>query len=374
MCAVPSQYTLSLGLAALLAMALKGSRVEGGANLQEVLSAWKARQASTKSIDFKWSALETRTKFETEALRPPGTRTSPVSPPDQATFKASMRFVVESKRRVRFDYDGQNWSDSQGKYVPFRTLEVFDGSARTVFFPIGHEFPSAHITKAEAATSARDVRSLPLLLLYYPIDASLGQFRVDDVKFTDQKGIVGETHCLVLKHNEESLWVDPAMDFVPLRYYQYRKGAIHRHIELSYTQDKVHGWTAKSWKNVSFGPSGDLLDSMTSTVTEYKINEGISDGDFVLTYPSGTWVNNHMTKDRYLVREGGSKRPILDGEYNGSNYETILRTEPPGSSSRFWTIAGIAIALAVLLGGALFFYKRAKLHKTDFVIHISRLP
>ncbi len=41
----------------------------------------------------------------------------------------------------------------------------------------------------------------------------------------------------------------------------------------------------------------------------------------------GTWVHDADTKEEYLLRANG-KRPVLPGEFNGRNYDELLRSEP----------------------------------------------
>jgi hypothetical protein len=45
-------------------------------------------------------------------------------------------------------------------------------------------------------------------------------------------------------------------------------------------------------------------------------------------WPIGTWSQNYTTKESCILLEGGKKRPIKPGEFNGKNYDELLHSEP----------------------------------------------
>ena len=78
---------------------------------------------------------------------------------------------------------------------------------------------------------------------------------------------------------------------------------------------------------------------------------------FELRLPPGTWVNDYVKKEKYILRDGGVRRPIVHGEFNGSNYRQLLEHDPPGQR-RFWLLVAVNLAICLVLIFAVAFYRR----------------
>jgi hypothetical protein len=127
-----------------------------------------------------------------------------------------------------------------------------------------------------------------------------------------------------------------------------QRGRVVGAVEVEYNADLQVGWMPITWKVVRFLPDGGLNDSVTANVAEYRVNAPSSGELFELQYPPGTWVRNHVTNETYIIREGGWKRPVLRGEFDGTNYEQLLNSDPPGMPSRRW-LSIILVAATILL-------------------------
>jgi hypothetical protein len=107
------------------------------------------------------------------------------------------------------------------------------------------------------------------------------------------------------------------------------------------------------------------IDSVAATVTSLRINEPIAEKEFDIEIPDGTWVNDTVAKETYLLREKGNKRPILKDEYDGTNYQQLLTTEPRNTddkSARLGVIVGTMLG-ALALVAILLFYRRSRKFK-----------
>jgi hypothetical protein len=97
-------------------------------------------------------------------------------------------------------------------------------------------------------------------------------------------------------------------------------------LQITYAPDAQHGWIPASWSSETF-QDGVLVRAVYATVTEGNMNIRIDDDVFEDEYLPGTWVRNYIRDERYILREDG-KRPVIDGEFDGSNYEQILHSDP----------------------------------------------
>lgn len=350
--------TCLLGMIVLpIGVARAGERAD---DLKKIVAQWQTYESRIRSFDVSCSGRETKTAAA--STLPPGVKGVPAD--SDATFPITLRFALDAERRVIFEYNGQKWSSSRKAYVPFRVHEVFNAGLRSVHFPEGEDIPSAHLSSDEAGTTVRDVRTMPIRLAFCASHTQFGLFDAPALKLTNRKAIIDGSAMVVLQQNENEVWLDPARQYVPIRYYQNLHGKLDRFIEVDYSFDQRHGWLPKAWKNVDLAPSGELVSSMSLTVTKCTINERIPDEDLKQEYPPGTWVSNYISNERYLVREGGHKRPIRPGEFDGTNYDTLLRTEPGGSSEPTWKPMLIWVAVATLLASTVLIVYRLRVGRS----------
>jgi hypothetical protein len=88
-----------------------------------------------------------------------------------------------------------------------------------------------------------------------------------------------------------------------------------------------------AWTTGLFGRADSIAQGWQTTSVKYKLNETIPDSTFQLSYPPGTWVRDYITNETYILLEGGKKRPILPGEFDGKNYEELLHSKPASSGT-----------------------------------------
>lgn len=334
------------------------SAYDDAVNMNSIVTAWRGREAQVSSLDFSWHGSE----FQSGMARRGGRgATRRESERQDFSFEHRMRFVVDSGDRVRLEYHGKEWSPAKGEPVAKDMIDIHERETRHLFFPHGTiGFPNAHITESNESVIARDVRLLPLLMNYRPFHQTLGWFDPARLKLTDQRGVVDGRSCLVLRHTnqsagtDETVWVDPARSFIPLRCWIAQNGRTTFDIEIAYTANQEHGWIPTSWSNTWLDERGDIINSKSSIVDDHKINQPVAAELFKIEYPAGTWVHDYLTDEEYILRAEGERRPILPGEFNGRNYEQLLRSDPPrnGPSKRVLmlavsTVLFIALVIAV---------------------------
>jgi hypothetical protein len=327
----------------------KGSGL-GKEALVSIINAWTKRQANITSIDFHVAGTEFLPKqsITQRDLELAGQfiGTQPFTLPE-ISFAVKLQFALDKKGRTRLRYEGRTWSAKEKSYVNKVDNDVFDGNTRKTLFAQGPiDYPNAHIRNGTTADVAHDIRSLPILMIFRPFDKQLGDFDSQNFRLQKDKGIVDGTSCLILKHGESTLWVDPSKDFVPIRYFSVRRGILIQTVDVRYVHDPNYGWLPASWTNALFSGFDQIEDSMTVKVTEYHVNTDLPDDFFEIDLTPGTWVRNYITDERYLVLEGGKRRPIELGEFDGTNYEQLLHSDPPGKR-RFWAIVIVNLAFIV---------------------------
>jgi hypothetical protein len=333
MCANCVRSASTIGGALTLVFALCGytqARAQDGRpiTVDAIVKSWTARETHARTFDF-WGAGRKSTAGRTVEPQECGPTIDqkdavPFSVPN-STFVVKLRLVADETRRVRFELRDKILSLRAKGYIDQDEIEIYDGDVRQIFFPVGNvEFPNAHITKVSPTDRPRHAQTLPLVLAYRALDPHMGRFDAGGLTLTNDKDTVDKQPCLVLKYGESTVAVDPARDFVPTRYREIRHGVIVRSVEIKYTFDREHGWVPSYWSNARHAKNGEIFETVAITISKYKLGGPIGDEEFQLRLPTGTWVSDYRSNERYILRAGGARRMIAPGEYNGHNYKELL--------------------------------------------------
>jgi hypothetical protein len=109
-------------------------------------------------------------------------------------------------------------------------------------------------------------------------------------------------------------------------------------------------WALSSFKDVNLGHGY----STEQTVVINSVNSEIDGSVFDIAVPRGAMVTDRTNNNEVYLDLGETKRPIRLGEYNGENYDDLLKSARSGSGipSRSWLLVGaaaITIAMVVAL-------------------------
>ena len=290
-----------------------------------LLDAWTNRQRSIHTLHFSWL----HTNF--------GNAETVVTPAQRQFQDTSVSFDLDEKGRYRLENHGKIWQTEKSAYVPQTTTEVFDGQFRRYFVScLAQEpFPFAFVSPAGMGVGAGiGIETWAISFAYRPFDARIGILDPAKLKMTAERPIVDGCACIVLRQQdandyERIVWVDPSRDFVPIRVILGAKGNGHHEVDVSYSKDAHYGWVPTSWKISETDRQGRLGWSWGSTAVSYKLNEAIPDSTFQLAYPAGTFVQNHSTKEAYILLENGEKRPVPRGVSIRENYNDLLHGRSP---------------------------------------------
>ena len=188
----------------------------------------------------------------------------------------------------------------------------------------------------------------------------MGRFDRTKITKTALTASVDNQELVVLRHEDDEMWVDPMRNYLPLRYAIREKGEERWVVEVSYKEIAHEGWKPASWRS-SLLYQGDVWQSSAIDMTHCTINQPVPQSEFAPQLPIGTWVQNIDTKDTYILRENNERRPVRKGEFDGRNYKTLLETDPMDvETDPTYRLRFISVSLAVLgvLILAVLFWKR----------------
>ncbi len=333
-------------------------------NVRSLRAVWEAREARFQTWDFHGTGTHfqsgTELAFDSRRHAQQGTGTRDLS---DVSFSFKLRMVCDAARKFRAEYEGKKWSIEQKRPVPFTMIETFDGAVCKRSFP-DDEIRSGFVYAADRQPWARDLRLLPLLLFFRPVAADFGTFDPRQCQLVTMDAVVGGTRCYLVKQHalkeDQLVWVDPARDYVPIRYsyyYPHRSTTMPAGtIDMEYARDPHHGWVPSSWVNTRLNERGDALERYTLRVSKYSINSPLGSDVFDIPFGPDTWVQNYVTKESYILKANGIKRPVLPGEFTGDNFRDMLRADPP--SGWPWATTIIVITAIIVAAAGIFLYRR----------------
>jgi len=317
--------------------------------LQEIIHAWRERDRRFRAWDCAWSAKRFQSK-ESIALVAKGDRAKL----KDMSFDFRMRLVVDLKNRFRFEEDGTQWSQKANSVVPRLAFDVLNGNVRKSYLPKA-AIPGGFVQEQKATYMANDARYLPLLLFFRPFSTPGDPFlTVDALQIISNQALVNEKKSLLLEHRKGRLWVDSNAPYLPLRYTMYtasQKNVPSTTVDWEYKFDSVLGWLPSTWKYTWLGPEGNILDQVTSQVTSFVFKDEFPDDIFDLEFAPGTWVNDGINNESYIVKDGGLKRPVAAGEFTGDNFPQIQSSGASTIGPWYWLMLAFVplCLLSVLL-------------------------
>jgi hypothetical protein len=357
----------------LLLLGLLGGapRPADAATLNDVLDAWRARQAKVRSASMAWS--ENRVEMKgSPTLAGPAEGVNPTDAKDEHVF-VHERTLVLNGDDVRFRWllptTGEEAIDSAfvagvtRSYDPPTKLR--EGS-----------LPQGLIHREDVYRQVQDSAVRPWMRFLRPMTASLSNLDVASLRVTGRTSLIGGQSCLELEIPPAqsggvayAYWIDPKWDFVIVRETCAVDGTPRWQANVDYATDPELGWRPVGWRFLRTLPSGELVSSRTCVVDSFMLNPPIGADAFTIDFPEGTIVSDLITNQKYAIRNG-DKRLITREESMGASYEQIMATESGSAvravvEARDWFRASVIVAIAIvvlLLMGRFFWRWRAQAH------------
>jgi hypothetical protein len=317
------------------------------ANIQQINEAWRSREQRTKSLVFDWQEAELITKgsrcFTTVEGNPIVYK--PVFyPPHDVTYEYKRRLKVD-RQKMRYESRGPMEVQELGVYLPRWYLSLSDGNVAKTFFDkdeSGDErsHASGFIRDPPKQIDAEFLQLRAILVSYRPFTMNLGEdYDLSKYLMRGTGVTIHERDCVVLTGTSKGmwqnrLWIDSEREFVPVRWQSIVQGVLRIQLDVEYEHDASYGWVPCAWKWSCYGhpdagqPVGKLTEQGSAHVTRHELNVHIPGSEFVFDFPVGTYVGDERNNEHYILRKGGEKRIVTEGEMAvGYTYQRLAATE-----------------------------------------------
>jgi hypothetical protein len=349
-------------------------------SIGDIQKAWQARQDRIRSGRFTWKEHRTWPKGSISAMFGPADfgrvpeAKGKIMPPSDKTVDFSYVLRMDNDK-MRFEYEGREWSNVKQDFRPIKYLSVFNGTTMKDVNLAGlgdADWPQGAIRKGERFRDAGLAALLPLILVYRPLVPSLKP--TDDLRamtrLNRQKVLDGRP-CVELVQrfptSSTHIWVDSTRDFVLARRLVIDQGKPVEQIDIHYRNDAALGWVPTSWKIVNHHHDGKLFCSINAELATTEFNLDAEPGLFDFEFPPGTLVSDEKKREHYVLRRDGTKRAIVGKELS-SPYEKLLDSDsdatqlPTKPLASRWALA-IVIAVGLTALGILV-WRRLRLRRS----------
>jgi hypothetical protein len=341
-------------------VAMSPHHVRASSDLAAIVDAIRERTAAIESFDFQWR--ETR-QIPKGAMRRPifGTVPQPpldaVIPPEDVQLTSNYSLTVKGGR-LRHSRSIELWCNNLNAMRREECIQVFNGTEARSLFPVNvGDFPIGTISPSSKEGHSREMANQPLCLAFRMLDEHLGfptlvDGVIDGVAMDDSGQLCDLVESEPWRDMRIVVWFSRERGYVPTRMQAFVRERLTDDLQIQYKSHDIGGWIPTAWQRVSMGDTGKVVGTIDATVTSVSINQRVSDGQFDLRFPPGTWVYDHVGSQEYVIRGDGSRHDVAPGE--GRDAHDRLAYGGHGWLARVMAM----LVFGVILAGAVFVVSR----------------
>jgi hypothetical protein len=285
---------------------------------------------------------------------------------------ARVKLTVQDGK-LRCDLDDRTGLGGGG--MPFRDQSLSGAYAEGVATLHRHGSGRGHI--AWSFNRIReDPRVKPVLYAHCLFDV-LSNVTADQVHVAG-RGVHDERTCVIVERRRytdlhivyrNQWWLDEARDYCVVLARSLEGDSETRRAEIEYTHDEQAGWRVSSFKDTTRDAvSRRIRYTIDCEVLRAEFGVEVPERTFRVEFPPGTVVLNRFTGVEYTVGEETPELTVLLDDGRMEEFVEQAREEvggrfdwEPEPARRPWTVVGaVAVALALLGGGAAYWRSRRR--------------
>jgi hypothetical protein len=213
-------------------------------------------------------------------------------------------------------------------------------------------------------------------LAYRPLQEGWTTLKLEDFALLPEEHAFDGRRQLVLETSHEALqaraasggtplvrqlWVSPEQDYAITRYSIAALGAEPSELyTIYYTHEQKSGWHPTGWRYV-MGSHRDVPHQVIDAKVQVaEFNRDLDPSLFDMTFPDGTWVQDHRlqpdgSRERIFVAFKDGDLELTKAELqSGLTYRELVASGPRRVASRqrtgLWIVTANAVAVCILVG------------------------
>jgi hypothetical protein len=269
------------------------------------------------------------------------------------------RWIVQMKgdQQIRVEEDREHLSPIDKKPYLSKRINVTNGGVYKTFYPkLGNLYPGGYICKEDDIHFYDHCTLMPLAVGFRMLEWMAADCpALSPDKISVRTGTINGKACVIASWTFQrkpvavicksgdckppsppviarEVYLDATREMVPLRVTatvigSRLIGSTHLQWDLQYSTDAA-GFVLSGWKFVSSNAEGDVVSASTAKVLQWNVNPKIDDSKFDIQFPVGTYVEDRVAGENYILKENARKRLVTAKDWSGATYETLLHTEP----------------------------------------------
>ena len=258
--------------------------------------------------------------------------------------------LKKGNRQIRVEHEGKLLSPIDQKPYLAKTINVSNGNVHKTFCPnLGNLYPGGYVTKEDRTSFYSHVALQPIAFRYRMVEwmAADCPTRSND-KISVRTGTLDGKACVIAwwswtkpavvfpdgklgkpTINVREVHLDPTREMIPLRVTAMVNGSFSTHLQwdLEYSVADA-GFVLSGWKFDATNREGRIRHAKSVKVLQWKVNPSIDDSAFDIQFPVGTYIEDRVAGENYILKENSRKRRVTAKDWSGATYETLLHTEP----------------------------------------------
>jgi thiol-disulfide isomerase/thioredoxin len=286
---------------------------EARKTLDAIADAWLRRQNSLKTFKITWESESTpwTTLQLTKTIRTTAVDGDKIAYESSTPGWKAHPEPAKKPRRGGFEREG---------WAVYRSKVAFDGVTKRQlsFCERQGDKGSVNLSTGLSSFDRDQFGDQNLMLVFRPLDKNFGRIQASELRDPSKYhvvaagGKIGNVACMIIETEpnpgmQQSYWLDPARDYLPLREHRTLNGEDRDRVDLTYRLEKAKGWwIPASWTSVFVGEGGKALSPQSCTVTSSSIDQPIPASEFQIEPPPGARVTDMREGTAFARREAMS--------------------------------------------------------------------
>ncbi|QDT37241.1 hypothetical protein [Stratiformator vulcanicus] len=306
-----------------------------------VIKKMQQRAEQFEGVDISWV---TKTTGGAYAL---ATGEVKLLPTFERVRRETSRLRFKDSDCYRFDHTRRFWSEDREVFVTSEAINVLADERRYFFAGNDLRHPSLMISPDNMKPGdglSNIYFTVSAVSYWHPVTGLPFDAMHAAIRKGGESAEVREVECVLFEFDgdhgaKHRLWIafDDRLEALPIRLVvQFKMATAQFDWEYGQTNDdpavELIGWSHKMT-----GLNGKTSTFEESIVTDWKrLDSDVTCASLKPELPAGTMVHDYRGPDnseQYILREDGSKRVIRPGEYDGTNYEELLKTPGPNEAA-----------------------------------------
>lgn len=305
-------------------------------SLAKLVAAWEAREKACQRIQIRWSQahfqsaemIDTLHELISSKFASAGGPMPPHIPDDirrEGKTSTETKLLDLDGDLMRLEGDVVEWSVELARFIDRHATDTWNGtdSKYASEKAADRSYNAVGVSSRAPGSALESIDSSHFVYWCRPFNSLYGGLKPSDLKIVRELPS-DAAPLLVVQHPTATggrieFEVDPNRSYVIQRISVYHQDKLGSQSTIVYVHDAQHGWIPSRWGAALFR-DGQIFESIKGRVEEFVVNGAPPREGFDIVPKPGSWVQDAIQNNSYIVLPSGRTRVVRDFEA-GQTYE-----------------------------------------------------